>query len=140
MVLPLRQHNDLTVDLIGGGDHRHATLESGPACSAAPATADKTAASVPCIENRHVAKAFGSEHVPGMSDRDDFLTWVNTTLYEAELALHNGDAAPRRALWSLNEPVSVLGAWRNAFGQQDLDKLFASLGRASPTARPIRST
>ena len=43
-----------------------------------------------------------------MSDRDDFLAWVKTTLYQAELALHNGDATPRRALWSRNEPVSVL--------------------------------
>ena len=25
-----------------------------------------------------------------------------------------GDAAPRRAIWSRNEPVSILGAWRNA--------------------------
>lgn len=32
-----------------------------------------------------------------MSDRDDFLAWVKTALYEAELALHNGDAAPQRA-------------------------------------------
>ncbi len=28
-----------------------------------------------------------------MTDRDDFLAWVKTALYEAELALHNGDAA-----------------------------------------------
>ena len=56
-----------------------------------------------------------------MSDRDDFLAWVKTTLYEAELALHNGDAAPRRAIWSRNEPVSVLSAWRNAHGQHELD-------------------
>ena len=62
-----------------------------------------------------------------MTDRDDFLAWVETTLYEAELALHNGDAAPRRALWSKNEPVSVLGAWRNALGQHELDELFSSL-------------
>ena len=27
-----------------------------------------------------------------MTDSDDFLAWVETTLYEAELALHNGDA------------------------------------------------
>ena len=65
-----------------------------------------------------------------MSDRDDFLTWVRTDLYEAELALHNGDAAPRRALWSRNDPVSVLGAWRNAYGQDELDELFAGLGRS----------
>ena len=65
-----------------------------------------------------------------MTDRDDFLTWVKTTLYEAELALHNGDAAPRRALWSRNEPVSVLGAWRSAHGQHELDELFSSLARS----------
>ena len=62
-----------------------------------------------------------------MTDRDEFLAWVRGPLYEAELALHNGDAGPRRALWSRNEPVSVLGAWRNANGQQELDELFTSL-------------
>jgi hypothetical protein len=45
-----------------------------------------------------------------MTDHDEFLAWVRTALFEAELALHNGDAAARRALWSRNEPVSVLGA------------------------------
>jgi ketosteroid isomerase-like protein len=62
-----------------------------------------------------------------MSDRDHFLTWVKTALYEAEMALHNGDAGPRRAIWSRSEPVSVLGAWRNAHGQRELDELFESL-------------
>jgi ketosteroid isomerase-like protein len=65
-----------------------------------------------------------------MTDRDDFLAWVRTALYQAELALHNGDAALRRALWSRNEPVSVLGAWRNAQGQQEIDELFAALGNS----------
>ena len=65
-----------------------------------------------------------------MTDCDEFLTWVNTALYDAERALHDGEAAPRRALWSRNEPVSVLGAWRNANGQQELDELFASLGES----------
>jgi ketosteroid isomerase-like protein len=64
-----------------------------------------------------------------MTDREDFLAWVETALYEAELALHNGDPAPRRAIWSRNEPVSVLGAWRNAHGQAELDELFTSLGK-----------
>ncbi|MCB5178825.1 nuclear transport factor 2 family protein [Streptomyces antimicrobicus] len=64
-----------------------------------------------------------------MADRDDFVSWVRTDLYEAELALHNGDAAPRRALWSREEPVSVLGAWQSAQGQQELDTLFAALAR-----------
>ncbi|MDQ0904572.1 ketosteroid isomerase-like protein [Streptomyces canus] len=65
-----------------------------------------------------------------MADRDDFLAWVKTALYEAELALHNGNADPRRALWSRKEPVSVLGAWRNASGQQELNKLFTTLGKS----------
>ena len=65
-----------------------------------------------------------------MTDRDAFLTWVNTALYDAERALHNGDVAPRRALWSRNEPVSVLGAWRNANGQQEADELFTSLAKS----------
>jgi ketosteroid isomerase-like protein len=65
-----------------------------------------------------------------MPDRDDFLAWVKTSLYDAELALHNGDATPRRALWSHREPVSVLGAWRNANGQAEVDDLFAYLGKS----------
>jgi ketosteroid isomerase-like protein len=63
-----------------------------------------------------------------MTDRDDFLAWVKTSLYQAELALHNGDPASRRALWSRREPVSVLGAWRNAHGQAEINALFAYLG------------
>src|SRR5215217_5206694 len=64
-----------------------------------------------------------------MSDFNDFLTWIRSELYVAELAMHNGDSGPRRAIWSSNEPVSVLGAWRNAFGQQELDELFTGLAR-----------
>ena len=64
-----------------------------------------------------------------MTDADEFLSWIQTSLYSAELALHDGDAEPRRALWSRNEPVSVLGAWRNAYGQEEVDALFASLAR-----------
>ena len=65
-----------------------------------------------------------------MSERDEFVAWVETTLRQAELALHNGDASPRRALWSRREPVSVLGAWRNAHGQHELAELFAALERS----------
>lgn len=62
-----------------------------------------------------------------MTDRDDFLAWVRSALYDAELALHNGDASRRRAIWSRNEPVSILGAWRNAYGQDELDEAFTTL-------------
>jgi ketosteroid isomerase-like protein len=64
-----------------------------------------------------------------MTDGDEFLSWIETSLYSAELALHNGDAELRRAVWSRNEPVSVLGAWRNAYGQEEVDALFSSLAR-----------
>jgi hypothetical protein len=73
------------------------------------------------------ARLTGRAHTGGMTDRDEFLAWVKTDLYEAELALHNGDSGPRRRLWSRSEPVSVLGAWRNAYGQRELDELFTSL-------------
>lgn len=52
---------------------------------------------------------------------------MQSDLREAEIALHDGDAGPRRAVWSRHEPVSVLGAWRNAGGQQEIDELFAHL-------------
>lgn len=62
-----------------------------------------------------------------MSDREEFLEWVRTELRDAEVAVHNGDAGPRRAIWSRNDPVSVLGALKNAIGQQQLDDLFGQL-------------
>ncbi|KJY32284.1 MULTISPECIES: nuclear transport factor 2 family protein [Streptomyces] len=63
-----------------------------------------------------------------MGDREDFLTWIKTDLYRAEAALHDGDPEPRRSLWSQTEPVSVLGAWRNARGLAEVDALFTALG------------
>jgi hypothetical protein len=50
------------------------------------------------LRNRLRCHAFcmplGEEHAEGMTDRDDFLAWVKSALYEAELAVHNGDAVP----------------------------------------------
>ena len=40
-----------------------------------------------------------------MGEEEDSLASVRTRLYEAELALHNGDAAPRRA-----EPTPLGGS------------------------------
>ena len=71
-----------------------------------------------------------AEHADRMTDREDFLTWVRTALYAAEFALHDGDPAPRRAIWSRTEPVSVLGAWRSASGQREIDELFTALGKS----------
>ena len=45
---------------------------------------------------------------------------------------HCTTATPLRdePLWSRNEPVSVLGAWRNAHGQQEIDEPFTVLGNS----------
>jgi ketosteroid isomerase-like protein len=62
-----------------------------------------------------------------MSDRDDFIAWAKSRLRDAEIALHSGDAAPRRAIWSRNDPVTVLGAWKSATGQREVSDLFGQL-------------
>jgi ketosteroid isomerase-like protein len=62
-----------------------------------------------------------------VSERDDFLAWVDAELKDAETALHDGDAAPRRAIWSRTEPVTVFGAWKSASGPVEVDELFGTL-------------
>lgn len=62
-----------------------------------------------------------------MSERDDFLTWVNSRLRDAEIAVHNGDATARREIWSRQEPVTVFGAWQSATGRTEIDELFTVL-------------
>lgn len=59
-----------------------------------------------------------------MSELDDFLTWVTTEEYAAELALHHGDVAPRLAIWSHEEPVTLLGALYSASGWEDVSAVF----------------
>jgi hypothetical protein len=74
----------------------------------------------------------GQKHAEGMTDRDEFLPWFNSALYDAEFALLNGDATPRRALWSQKQPVSILGALRNVYGRDQVDEAFTWLeGRFS---------
>ena len=62
-----------------------------------------------------------------MSERDDFLDWVRTTLRNAEVAVHNGDANPRRAIWSQQEPITVFGAWLTGTTSADADAIFRRL-------------
>jgi hypothetical protein len=45
-----------------------------------------------------------------MSELDDFLTPTLARQIEAEQALINGDPAPRLAMTSINDPVTVFGA------------------------------
>ena len=62
-----------------------------------------------------------------MTEREEFIAWTQSRLRDAETALHNGDAEPRLGLWSSREPVSVLGAWRSATGQEEVRELFRTL-------------
>ena len=62
-----------------------------------------------------------------MSEREDFMAWVGSRLKDAETALHNGDAAPRFAIWSRREPVTVLGAWMSGSGTEDVGNIFRQL-------------
>ncbi|TDW91297.1 nuclear transport factor 2 family protein [Kribbella sp. VKM Ac-2566] len=62
-----------------------------------------------------------------MSERTDFLRWVETELRDAELAIHNGDADPRRAIWSTRDPVTVFGAWLTATTAADAEIVFRRL-------------
>ena len=62
-----------------------------------------------------------------MTDKEEFIEWTQSRLRVAETALHNGDPEPRLALWSSAEPVSVLGAWRSATGQEEVRNLFRTL-------------
>jgi ketosteroid isomerase-like protein len=62
-----------------------------------------------------------------VTDNEEFIAWTQGRLRDAETALHNGDAQPRQALWSTHEPVSVLGAWRSAVGQEQVRDLFRAL-------------
>ena len=60
-------------------------------------------------------------------DREDFLVWLQSEFVRAERAMFNGDDGPRRAIWSEVEPVSVLGAWRNATNRAELIEAFEEL-------------
>jgi ketosteroid isomerase-like protein len=71
-----------------------------------------------------------SEDPESMSDRDDFLAWLDTAFVDAERAMLSGDEGPRKAIWSRVEPVSVLGAWRNAVGREQLVEAFEVLANA----------
>lgn len=46
-----------------------------------------------------------------MRELDEFLSVTLGRLIEAEVALHNGDPAPRFSMWSKMEPITVFGAF-----------------------------
>jgi ketosteroid isomerase-like protein len=59
-----------------------------------------------------------------VSQTETFLASVLPRLTEADTALHNGDAGPRKAVWSHNDPVTLFGAARSASGWGELRQVF----------------
>lgn len=59
-----------------------------------------------------------------MAEVDDFLASVLPRLTEADTALHSGDAGPRKAIWSHNDPVTVFGALAEVSGWDEVGKAF----------------
>ncbi|WP_024368026.1 MULTISPECIES: YybH family protein [Micrococcaceae] len=62
-----------------------------------------------------------------MDDLNAFLAAVMPRLTEAETALHNGDAEPRKAMWSGNDPVTLFGAVMTKIGRDRVAPAFDHL-------------
>jgi ketosteroid isomerase-like protein len=59
---------------------------------------------------------------------DAFLTTTVDRLTRAETALHNGNPAPRMAMWSRHEPLTLLGAAISGRGWAEIEPIFEQLG------------
>ena len=62
-----------------------------------------------------------------MGETEDFLGSVLPRLTEADTALHGGDAGPRIAIWSHDDPVTLFGAALMGIGWDEIRRVFASL-------------
>ena len=65
-----------------------------------------------------------SQEVGEKSQTEAFLASVLPRLTEADTAFHNGDAGPRKAVWSHNDPVTLFGAARTASGWDEMRQVF----------------
>ena len=59
-----------------------------------------------------------------MSETEEFLASVLPRLMAADTALHNGEAAPRKALWSTTDPVTLFGAAMMTTGWPEIEATF----------------
>jgi ketosteroid isomerase-like protein len=62
--------------------------------------------------------------VTNMSDIDDFLSAVLPRQRHADTEIHNGNAGPRKDLWSHQDPLTVLGAAKTVSGWPEVEGLF----------------
>jgi ketosteroid isomerase-like protein len=62
-----------------------------------------------------------------MTDTDAFLEATMAQYRAAETAMHNGDAAPRKAMWARTDPVTLLGAALSATSWKEIEPIFDHL-------------
>ena len=65
-----------------------------------------------------------------MSETTAFLEEMLPRLQAIETALHNGDVAPRKAVWSRQEPLTLFGAARSGIGWAQIEPVFDWLGES----------
>ncbi len=63
-----------------------------------------------------------------MDQTDEFLTATMPLFHRAEVALHNGDAGPRIAMWSHADSVTLFGAAMGGKGWVEIEPIFQRLG------------
>ena len=63
-----------------------------------------------------------------MSDTEEFLASVLPRHLAADTALHNGDAALRKSLWSTTDPLTLFGAAMMTTGSPEIEATFDWLG------------
>ena len=64
-----------------------------------------------------------------MTETEQFLADLTPRLTEAEIALHNGDAGARIAMWSRTEPLTLFGAAMSGRRWEEIAAIFDALGK-----------
>ncbi len=59
-----------------------------------------------------------------MADTEEFLASMLPRLTAADRAIHDGDAGPRKALWSRQDPVTLFGAAMMTTGWPEIEATF----------------
>jgi len=65
-----------------------------------------------------------------MDEATAFLDHVIPRLRDEVVALENGDARPRKVLWSHHDPVTLFGAEASASGWEQVEPIFDRLARS----------
>jgi len=63
-----------------------------------------------------------------MTETERFLEAMTARITEAEVAVHNGDAGKRIAMWSRTEPLTLFGAAMNGRSWAQIEPVFELLG------------